>query len=346
MNLAINGFGRIGRLAFRVATLNHWDEIEQIVINTSGSIDVAGWTHLVKYDTTYKQYPEQITYEHIADPKSVTEDNPLLGYIIVKDKKFPVLAQKDPEKIPWAQYNIDVVIESTGIFIDSAGAGKHLHAGARKVVISAPAKGDDIKTFVLGVNQTNDEQIISNASCTTNCISPVTQVIHEKFGIEKALLATVHGYTDDQRLQDNSHKDRRRARAAAQNLIPTSTGAAVATTEAIPELKGKFDGIAIRVPVATGSLSNLVYVTSRDITETEVNQALTEASQSSRYQKIMTVTDEPIVSSDIVGSTFSTIVDLNFTKVIGGNLLNILAWYDNEWGYTNRLVEQAIAVAR
>lgn len=342
VNLAINGLGRIGRLAFRVATMHHADEANIVAVNTSGSIDTTGWVHLIKYDTTYKQFPIEIRAEEVKEPKKATDEDPLIGYIHVADKKIPVLAQRDPEKIPWGKYGAPTVVESTGIFIDEKGASKHIAAGARKVVISAPAKGEEIKTYVRGVNETGKEIIISNASCTTNCISPIAKIINDNFKIQKAMMTTVHGYTDDQRLQDNSHKDLRRARAAALNTIPTTTGAAIATTEVIPELKGKFDGIAIRVPVASGSLADFVFVTEKSTSIEEINKIFEEAAQNPQYQGIVGVTKEPIVSSDVIGQTLSTIVDLNFTNVIDGNLIKVLAWYDNEWGYTNRLVEQAI----
>lgn len=344
MKLAINGYGRIGRLAFRALMLHHADKIDQLVINTSGSMPVSGWAHLTKYDTAYKKFPLDLNFEELKGPKEATDEDPLIGYFVVNDHKFPILAQRDPEKLPWGEFNIDVVIESTGVFRNREGAEKHLKAGAKKVVISAPAKSDDIATYVLGVNQTGDEQIFSNASCTTNCIAPVSHIIHNKFGIQKGMMTTIHGYTDDQRIQDNSHRDLRRARAAAQNIIPTTTGAAIATTKVIPELQGLFDGIAVRVPVPTGSLANMVYVLNKETTVEEINQTFQDATQQPTYQNVLAVTEEPLVSSDIIGNKYSAIVDLNFTKVIGGNLVNILAWYDNEWGYTNRLVEQALSL--
>ncbi len=346
VKIGINGFGRIGRLAFRVATLNHASDAEVVAINTSGSMTASGWMSLVKYDTNYKRYPLEISAEDVKDPKDVTDDDPLIGYIIVQGKKYPVLAQKNPEKIPWGKYQTDVVIESTGVFIDTQGASGHFQGGAKKVVISAPAKGDDIPTYVLGVNQTGGENIISNASCTTNCISPVAKVILNAFGIQKAMMTTVHSFTDDQRLHDNSHKDLRRARAAGQNIVPTTTGAASATGLVMPEMKGIFDGIAIRVPTPAGSVSDFVFLTERDTSVEEVNKVLTAASESEEFAGILAVTNDPIVSSDVIGQTYSAIVDLEFTQVVGGNMVKVLAWYDNEWGYTNRLVEQTIVAGR
>lgn len=341
--VAINGLGRIGRLAFRALLLHHQSDAKVTAVNTSGSMTAEGWMNLIKYDTTYKQFPLEMSAENLKDPKEATDEDPLIGYIIVEGNKIPVLAQRSPEKIPWGDYQSPIVLECTGVFTKSKDVQKHLDAGASKVVLSAPAKDEGVQTFVRGVNnQSGNEQFLSNASCTTNCISPVAKVIHQQLGIEKAMMTTVHGYTDDQNLQDNSHKDPRRARAAAMNIVPTTTGAAVATTQVIPELKGLFDGMAIRVPVPCGSLADLVFVTKKETSVEEVNQLLTQASQDPAFEGILTVTSEPIVSSDIIGQTYSSIVDLNFTMVVEGNLVKVLAWYDNEWGYTNRLVEQAI----
>jgi len=347
VKIGINGFGRIGRLAFRVLTMHHSEYAEIVAINTSGSMPASGWKHLIKYDTTYKRYPFPIEAEDLMKKpkKEATDENPLIGYITAKNVKYPILAQRNPAKIPWEKYGADIIIESTGVFVNSEGAQGHLDAGAKKVIISAPGKSDDIKTYVRGVNQVGDGNIISNASCTTNCIAPVASVIHQKFGIVKATMSTIHGYTDGQRLQDNSHKDLHRARAAALNIVPTTTGAAKATALVIPELKGIFDGIAIRVPVPTGSLVEFVFVTKQKTTVEEVNKALIDAAQSEQFAGILNTTDEPIVSSDVIGEPYSAIVDLNFTQVIDGDLVKVLAWYDNEWGYTNRLVEQTIQAA-
>ena len=344
MNLAINGFGRIGRLAFRIALLHYQDKFANIVINTSGSMDLAGWAHLTQYDTTYRKFKQEIKIKELKKPELVTDQDPLLGYFQINDQPYPVLAQRDPTKLPWKQYEIDVVIESTGKFTDAEGANKHLQAGAQHVVISAPIKSDFIHTYVRSVNEEQNEPIISNASCTTNCISPVAKVILKQFGIKKAFMNTVHAYTDDQNLQDNSHHDLRRARAAAQNIIPTTTGAAIATTKTIPQLQGLFDGIALRVPVVTGSIANMIFITQKTTSTEQVNQALEQASQQPDFQNILAVTHEPLVSSDIIGSSYSAIVDLQFTQVIDHDLVSILAWYDNEWGYTHRLLEQVLAV--
>lgn len=347
IRVAINGFGRIGRLAFRVGLLNHQDELEFVAINTSGSMDTSGWAHLTNYDTMYGRFKLKVESEKLRDLKEVTDENPLIGHFLVEGKKVLILAQRDPAKIPWKKYEVDVVIESTGIFTKEEDAKKHIAAGAKRVVISAPAKGGNVGTYVIGVNEVKSEaEVISNASCTTNCSTPVVAVLHNKFGIEKAAMTTIHAYTDGQRLLDNSHKDLRRARAAALNIVPTTTGAAVATTQVIPELEGLFDGRAIRVPVATGSLTDFALLLKKSVTVEEVNNAFIEASKKPPYKGIIGVTDEPLVSSDIVGRSESAIVDLGLTQVVGGNLVKVFAWYDNEWGYSERLIEQTIEVGK
>jgi glyceraldehyde 3-phosphate dehydrogenase len=345
VKVGINGFGRIGRIAFRIWLLKQSGRMEITAINTSGSMPTSGWAHLVNYDTMYRKFEKEVKFEEVKDPKDVTDEDPLIGYLKVDGKKIALLAQREPDKIPWEKYGVDVVIESTGRFTSEEEAKRHAVGGAKRVVLSAPAKGGNVGTFVLGVNEYKGEsEVLSNASCTTNSIAPVAAVMHAAFGIEKALMTTVHGYTDDQNLQDNSHKDMRRARAAAENIIPTSTGAAIAVTETIPDLKGLFDGTALRVPVATGSISDFTMLLKRDVTVDEVNSALVDASKDVLYKGIMAVSNEPLVSSDIIGRSESTIVDLSLTQVIGGNLIKIFAWYDNEWGYANRLVEQVIRV--
>jgi glyceraldehyde 3-phosphate dehydrogenase len=349
VKIGINGFGRIGRIAFRIGVLKHSDEIQFCAINTSGSMDTAGWAQLTNYDTMYRQFEYKVQSTEYKDPKEVTDENPLIGELLISEKniKVPVLAQKDPAKIPWGKYGVDVVIEATGHFTDEEGAKKHAMGGAKRVVISAPAKGGNIGTYVIGVNEVKDSpEIISNASCTTNCVAPVAAVIHSKFGIEKAMMTTVHSYTDDQNLQDGSHKDLRRARAAAMNIVPTSTGAAIATTETIPELKGIFDGMALRVPVATGSITDFTFILKKNVTKEEVNQALIDATQNPLYKGILAVSEEDLVSSDIIGRSESSIVDLQLTQVVAGNMVKVFAWYDNEWGYANRLIEQVIRVGR
>lgn len=353
VKVAINGFGRIGRLAFRIGLLKHSNDIQFVAINTSGSMDVEGWAHLVNQDTTYRKFEIEVKWEKVRDAKSATDEDPLIGYLVIDSMttKIPVLAQRDPEKIPWINYGVDIVMECTGRFASEEGALKHAKAGAKRVIISAPVKGGNVATFVLGTNGREDmPSVISNASCTTNCVAPVAQVMVTKFGVKKATLTTVHAYTDEQELQDGSHHDLRRARAAAMNVVPTSTGAAIATTETIPELKGLFDGAALRVPVITGSLTDFVFVTSRPVTREEVNQAFVEASGTT-HKGIIGVsgingTPKYLVSSDVIGTTYSAIVDPDLTQVIDGDLVKVMVWYDNEWGYATRLVEQTINLGR
>ncbi len=341
----INGFGRIGRTSFRVWWENLQEQTDLKLINTSGSMEIEQWAHLLKYDSNYGVFSESITVERIQSKKDVTDANPILGNLKVGDKTIVVTAQKNPTLIPWGKFGVNTVIDSTGVFTTEEKAAQHFVGGAKNVIISAPATGGHVSTSVLGVNTFDTNiHIFSNASCTTNCVAPVVKLVQQHFGIEKALLSTIHSYTDDQNVQDNSHKDMRRARSAAENIIPTSTGAAIATTEIIPELKNKFDGLAIRVPTPVGSLSDIVMVTSRDITIEEVNTMLEAESQKSEWQGILAVTHDPVVSSDIVGRAESSIVDLSLTNVVGGNLLKVISWYDNEWGYCNRLVEQVSKV--
>jgi glyceraldehyde 3-phosphate dehydrogenase len=354
-NFAINGFGRIGRSAARVWLKKFTDKSNLVAINTSGSLPASGWALLLKYDTAYGPLPYQVEAEDLKNPKEVTEADPLIGYLLITTDsnkfKIPLLAQKDPAKIPWGNYSVEVVAECTGIFTTQELAGQHLKSGVKHVVISAPAKGGDVPTVVLGVNDSvlkehhNVISVLSNASCTTNSVAPVAAIMHAKIGIKKAMLMTVHGYTDDQNLQDNSHRDPRRSRAAAANIVPTSTGAAIAATQTIPELKGLFDGLALRVPVITGSISDFTFVTSRATSVSEVNEMFIDASRVPPYQGILAVTTDPLVSSDIIGRPESAIVDLGLTRVVDGDLVKVMAWYDNEWGYSNRLIEQIIKVA-
>jgi glyceraldehyde 3-phosphate dehydrogenase len=290
--------------------------------------DTKTLAHLLKHDTNYGKYEHEVS----ADESSIK----------VKDKTIKVLAEKDPAQLPWKELEVDVVIESTGRFADPAKAKTHITAGAKKVVLSAPAKGEGARTIVLGVNEDKLEtsgDIISNASCTTNCIAPVASVIENEFGIEKAMMTTVHSYTADQRLQDAPHKDLRRARAAAQNIVPTTTGATIAATEALPSLKGLFGGMSIRVPSSIVSLSDFVFITKKSASVEDVNNVFKKAAKEPYYQGILDVTDEPLVSSDIIGNSHSAIVDLPLTAVVEDTMLKVVAWYDNEWGYSNRLVE-------
>jgi glyceraldehyde 3-phosphate dehydrogenase (phosphorylating) len=334
IRVAINGYGRIGRLAHRVILESHSKEIDLVAINAGSSTDVKGWAYLLKYDTSYGTLKNEVS----SDEKN----------LIVDDKKIPILLEKDPSKLPWKELGVDVVIESTGAFRDEEGLKNHITAGAKGVVLSAPLKDGDVPTYIISVNSQDygGENIISNASCTTNCITPVARIMMEAFGVEKAMMTTIHGYTSDQRLQDGGHKDLRRARAAALNIIPTSTGAADAASKAIPELEGIFDGLAIRVPVPVGSLSDFTFVLKKNTTKEEINNAFKKAEKNPLYKGILETTEDPIVSSDVVGNPHSAIVDLSLTNVVGGNLAKVVAWYDNEYGYANRLVEEAIMVAK
>lgn len=329
LRVAINGFGRIGTMAFRVAFEHHRDTVEVVAVNDLSTAELSAQT--LQYDSVYRRFPH--TVEH--DENSITVDG----------QKMVKLAEKDPTQLPWKEMEIDVVLECTGVFTDKKGAGQHLTAGAKGVIISAPGKGDEpIPTYVLGVNPVNSgETVISNASCTTNCIAPVMKVLEDTFGIEKSMMSTIHGYTADQNLVDGIHKDPRRARSAALNIVPTTTGAAIATTETIPSLKGKFDGVAFRVPVPVGSCSDITAILKRDVTIEEVNNALKEAAASDAFKGILAVTEDPIVSSDIIGNPVSSTVDLQLTNVVGGNMVKVVSWYDNEFGYSNRLIEQAVA---
>lgn len=321
VKVAINGFGRIGRLFFR--SCYGIPEIEIVAINDL--TDAYTLSHLLKYDSVHGRFPANVK----------ASDNA----IYVDERKIQVFAETAPERLPWEDLKIDIVVESTGRFTDRAGASKHLEAGAKWVIITAPAKEEDI-TVVMGVNHhlidPSKHKLISNASCTTNCLAPVAKVIHENFGIERGFATTVHSYTNDQRILDLPHKDLRRARAAALSMIPTTTGAAKAVGKVLPELKGKLDGLAIRVPTPNVSLVDLVVQLSRETTEKEINDVLIKASQE-ELKGILLVTDEPLVSIDFNGSDFSSIVDSLVTKVIEGKLAKVLAWYDNEYGYSCRV---------
>ncbi|MEP7162484.1 MAG: type I glyceraldehyde-3-phosphate dehydrogenase [Candidatus Moraniibacteriota bacterium] len=328
--IAINGFGRIGRAAFKVALEK--PDLEVVAINDLTEASVLA--HLLQYDTAYGRYAKEV---------SVGEKG-----IIVDGKEYPIYAEPDPKKLPWSELQVDVVLECTGRFTDKDAARQHVDAGAKKVILSAPSKGDDgsIPMFLMGVNDESyqGEALLSNASCTTNSLAPVAQVLHKKFGIAKAIMTTIHSYTADQNLQDGPHKDLRRARAAAQNMVPTTTGAALAVTQVMPELQGLFDGLSVRVPTIVVSLTDFTFVLKKKVTREEVNAVLVEASKSVRYEKVLAVTDAPLVSSDFIGNPYSSTVDLSLTKVIDGDLVKVVAWYDNEWGYSNRLVEMAALV--
>lgn len=322
--VAINGFGRIGRNAFKVAFER--SDLEIVAINDL--TDTKTLAHLLKHDSNYGTYQQKVGH----DDKG----------IIVDGKHIAVLAEKDPAALPWKKYKVDIVIESTGFFVDPVKAKAHINAGAKKVVLSAPAKGEGATTIVLGVNEDKLEDasdVISNASCTTNCITPVAAVVEANFGIDKAMMTTVHSYTASQKLQDAPAKDLREARSAAENIVPTTTGASIAAGLALPAIQGIFGGMSIRVPTPVVSLSDFVIITKRSVSVEEVNEAFKKAAKEPYYQGILDVSEEELVSCDYIGNSHSAIVDLKLTQVVGGTMLKVVAWYDNEWGYSNRLVE-------
>ena len=326
IKLAINGFGRIGRNAFKIA----FERRDVKVVAINDLTDTKTLAHLLKHDSSYGTYDRDVKFD---------EEN-----LIVDGDKIRVYAEKDPKNLPWKEHGINVVIESTGFFTDPAKAADHLTAGAEKVVISAPAKGEGAKTIVIGVNEdtvTEEDKILSNASCTTNCIAPVMKVLEDNFGIEKALMTTVHSYTASQRILDAPAKDLREARAAAENIVPTSTGASKAAALTIPTLKGKFDGLSIRVPTPVVSLADITAVLKKDTAIKELQEVFKMAAKEPFYEGILAVSEEPLVSIDYRGNSHSSIVDLPLINVVDKNLVKVVAWYDNEWGYSNRLVELA-----
>ena len=329
--VAINGFGRIGRNAFKVAYER--SDLEIVAINDL--TDTKTLAHLLKYDSNYGIYQHDVSFD---------EQN-----IVVNGNPIRVYAEKDPSALPWGDLGVDVVIESTGRFTTGETASAHVTAGAKKVIISAPVKGDDVKTIVIGVNEDKLAEagsVLSNASCTTNSIAAVMDIMEREFGVEKAMLTTVHSYTASQVLQDAPAKDLREARAAAENIVPTSTGAAIAVTQTIESLAGKFDGMSVRVPSPVVSLSDVTMVLRRDTTKEEINEVFKKAAAEPYYQGIIAVTDVPLVSKDYVGNSHSGIVDMLLTNVVAGNLVKVVVWYDNEWGYSNRLVELVADVGK
>jgi glyceraldehyde 3-phosphate dehydrogenase len=329
MNIAINGFGRIGRSAFKaILDKNH---PENRIVALNDLTDTKTLAHLLKYDSAYGVYDKSVSHTDKG--------------VVVDGVEYPVFAIKDPTTLPWKDLNVDLVIESTGIFTSIDKASMHLQAGAKKVVLTAPSKGDgEMKTIVLGVNEEElkkDDTVFSMASCTTNCLAPMTAVIEKEFGIKKAMMTTTHSYTADQVLVDGPHKDLRRARAAAANIIPTTTGAALAAALTIPALKDKFDGLSLRVPTIVVSICDTVYLLKKKVTAEEINYAIIAASGTDRLKGILTYTNEPLVSTDFIGNPYSSIVDLSLTKVVDGDLVKVVSWYDNEWGYSNRLADVA-----
>jgi glyceraldehyde 3-phosphate dehydrogenase len=332
IKIAINGFGRIGRAAFKIALERK--DLEVVAINDLA--DNQTLAHLLKHDTVYRTYNKQVK----GDAKGIEVDG----------KHYRVYEEKDPSNLPWKELGVDIVLECTGRFRKEEEAELHIKAGAKQVILSAPGKGDGVKSCVIGVNDgdydPSKDYVIDNASCTTNSVAPVMEVLHRVFGIKKAMLTTIHSYTADQNLVDAPHKDLRRARAAAENIVPTTTGAAKATGNTIPDLKGIFDGYAVRVPTMDVSLSDITILLDKEVTEEEVNKALKDASETEQYKGILGVTEEPLVSTDFIGDTHSTIVDLSLTKVVAGDLVKVVTWYDNEWGYTSRLVDMAERVGK
>ena len=324
IRVAINGFGRIGRSAFKLAFAR--DDIEVVAINDV--TDPATLAYLLKHDSNYGTYPHEV----VADGER----------LLVDGQPVAVLAEKDPSALPWRQLAVDVVIESTGLFTSREAAYQHIVAGAKRVVISGPTKSDGVDTIVLGANDQRIGQatpVVSNASCTTNSLGAVMAILDAAFGVEKSMLTTVHSYTASQRLQDAPAKDWREGRNAAENIVPTTTGAAIAVTKALPQLTGKFDGLSVRVPTPIVSLSDVTALLQRPVTVEEVNAAFRQAAADPAYQGILAVSDEPLVSSDFIANPHSGIVDLPLTKVVDGNLIKVMVWYDNEWGYSNRLIE-------
>lgn len=330
--IAINGFGRIGRATFKI--ILERDDLEIVAINDLTENETLA--HLLKYDTVYGKYDKEVK----GDAEGIEVDG----------THYKVYDEKEPDKLPWKELDVDIVLECTGRFRKLEDAELHVKAGAKQVILSAPAKGEGVKSCVIGVNDkdydSTKNKVMDNASCTTNSVAPVMEVLHRKFGIKKAMLTTIHSYTSDQNLIDAPHKDLRRARAAAQNIIPTTTGAAKATGNTIPDLKGIFDGYAVRVPTVNVSLSDLTILLGKKVTEEEINNTLKEASETDRYKGILGVTEEPLVSSDLIGNTHSTIVDLGLTKVVAGDLLKVVTWYDNEWGYASRLVDMTERIGK
>ena len=335
IRVAINGYGRIGRVAHRVMLEKYKKEIDVVAINVGSSTDVKGWLNLLKYDSVYG-----ILSGHSLEAKDKA--------FVIDGKEIPVFSEKEPTQLPWQALDVDVVIESTGKFTTEDKLQAHLTAGAKKVILSTPVKGGNVSTFVISVNDKDykGENLINNASCTTNCITPVAKIMVSNFGVEKAMMTTVHAYTSDQRLQDSGHKDPRRARAAGLNIVPTSTGATIAAGQALPELAGIFAGLSIRVPVPVGSLSDFTFLLKKKTTVEEINSVFKKEAEKPEYKGILEVTEEPIVSSDIIGNSHSAIVDLSLTQVVGGNMAKVIAWYDNEYGYANRLVEEVLMVGK
>jgi glyceraldehyde 3-phosphate dehydrogenase len=327
-NVAINGFGRIGRATFKI--ILDTPELDLVALNDI--VPLENLVYLLKYDTVYGRYDKSV---EISD-----------GNLVVDGKECAFLQERDPAQLPWGEMDVDIAFECTGVFRTGEDLRKHLEAGAKFAILSAPAKSEDVPTVVHGVNVPSGEtRVISCASCTTNSITPVAEVMERRLGVQKAMLTTIHAYTASQSIVDAPSKKIRRGRAGAVNFVPTSTGAAIATTKALPQLEGKFDGIAVRGPIPIGSVSDLVFLTEQGTTVEEVNNIFREEAETDKYRGILGVTDDPIVSSDIVGDPHATVVDLGMTTVVAGNLVKVMAWYDNEWGFSNQMVREGVRIA-
>jgi glyceraldehyde 3-phosphate dehydrogenase len=322
--VAINGLGRIGRAALKI--LLDSDGLELAAVNDIAAAD--NLAYLLKYDTVYGRYHRQVSAED--------------GALVVDDRRIPVFAERDPGALPWGDLGVDLVLECTGVFTTEQDLSKHIRAGASYVILSAPTKSENVPTVVHGVNHPNGQpRIISCASCTTNCITPVIEIAHRRIGVERAVMTTVHAYTATQQLVDSPSKSFRRGRAAAANLVPASTGAARATTRALPELTGRFDGVALRAPIPVGSIADIVFVASQPTTAEEVNDAFRQEAATKRYQEVLGVSEDPLVSADIIGDPRAAVVDLELTTVVDGTLVKVMAWYDNEWGFTHQMIREA-----
>jgi glyceraldehyde 3-phosphate dehydrogenase len=327
--VAINGMGRIGRATLKI--IQDTPELDLVAVNDIVPID--NIAYLLKYDTVYGRYDKSV---EVAD-----------GNLVIDGQQIRYLSEKDPTQLPWKDLGVEIVFESTGIFTKGEDLEKHIQAGANYAILSAPAKSDDVPTIVHGASDPQgNPKILSCASCTTNCITPVVEILNRRFGIEKALMTTVHAYTSSQSIVDAPAKKIRRGRAGAANFVPTTTGAAIATTKALPELKGKFDGAAIRGPVPVGSIADMTFLLSKDTSVDEINQVFREEAQSERYANVLTIAEDELVSSDIIGNPAASIVDTDMTQVVGGNLVKVMSWYDNEWGYSAQMVREAIHITK
>ncbi len=328
--VAINGFGRIGRAAFKIIL----DTPELDLVGVNDIVPPDNLAYLLKYDTVYGRYQRSVEAEG--------------DKLIVDGTSYTVFKEKDPAQLPWGELGVDIVFECTGIFTNQKGLKKHLQAGAKYAILSAPAKGEGVPTVVHGVNQPGDGSVrmISCASCTTNCITPVVEVMERRFGLKKAVMTTIHAYTSSQQIVDGPSKKIRRGRAGAANFVPTSTGAAIATTRVLPQLEGRFDGVAVRGPIPVGSIADMIFLTERETSVEEVNAVFREEAASERYQGVLGATDAPIVSADIIQDPHASLVDLGMTQVVDGDLVKVMSWYDNEWGFTSQMIREGLRIAR